>query len=131
MTDVRRSDRGVCSGPSAIHEAGVFVTAPVAAGALIGSLELGPAGAQGRHTLRVGAEHREVAAPWRCLNHACTPTATLEIGERDARLYAAQDLVAGTELTIDYTRLPERIGTPFSCRRPRCRASLEAARVGA
>jgi hypothetical protein len=130
MGEMRRSDRAVRSGPSEIHEAGLFVERHVEAGETIGALELGAAGEQGRHTLLVGAEHRVVEPPWRYLNHACTPNATLEIGERDAILLAARTLEPGTELTIDYARLPEKVGTPFVCRCPRCAVAGRAARVG-
>ena len=130
MNDMRRSDRAVRSGPSAIHEAGVFVDSRVGAGEKIGALSLGPVVEQDRHSLLIGTEHRLVEPPWRFLNHACTPTATLQIGERDAVLFAAHDLEPGTELTIDYTRLPEKIGSPFTCRCPRCAGSGSSARVG-
>jgi SET domain len=120
----------VRTGPSAIHATGVFVQQRTAAGQTIGALDLGPAQEQGRHTLLVGTEHRSVAEPWRFLNHACTPTAQLRFIDRDAILVAARDLEPGTELTIDYLALPEKVGSPFTCGCVRCREAPEPSRVG-
>lgn len=120
----------VRSGRSAIHGAGLFVRRRIAAGGCIGAVGLGPVCEQGRHTLLVGAEHREVHAPWCFMNHACVPTATLALSDRDAMLFAARELAPGTELTIDYTLLPEKISTPFACQCQRCSASAAPHSLG-
>ena len=130
MNETRRSDHAVQSGPSAIHEAGLFVQSKVAAGERIGAVALGPVIEQDRHSLLIGSHHRVVEPPWRYMNHACTPTATLRIGEHDAVLFAARDLEPNTELTIDYLQLPEKLSSPFRCRCPRCSELGESPRVG-
>lgn len=119
----------VRAGPSAISGRGLFLLRSARAGELIGGLELGAAGPQGKHTLLVGAQHRLVAKPWRFLNHACAPTAVLRVTDDAAVLFAAVDLPAFSELTIDYTALPEEVGTAFECRCARCAAG-SASRVG-
>lgn len=122
--------RTVRSAPSLIAGTGVFVLRNVTAGEAIGALALGAAVPQDRHTILVGAQHRVVEEPWRFLNHACTPTATLHIGDDTALLFAAMDLHAYTELTIDYNALPEEIGSPFQCRCARCSAASVPLRIG-
>jgi SET domain len=120
----------VRAAPSAIAGTGLFVLRNVTAGEAIGALELGAAGPQGMHTLLVGAQHRVVERPWRFINHACAPNATLHIGDEAALLFAAEDLGAYTELTIDYNALPEEIGTAFECQCARCLAASAPSRIG-
>src|SRR6266545_5338866 len=79
----------VRAAPSLIAGTGVFVLRSLTAGEAIGALTLGAAVPQDRHTILVGTEHRVVGEPWRFLNHACTPTATLHIGDDSALLFAA------------------------------------------
>jgi hypothetical protein len=122
--------RVVRRGPSAIHARGLFLLRGVAAGQPIGALKLGKPCAQSRHTLQIGALHRQVAKPWRFMNHSCTPTATLQLSDDAALLIAARDLHRYAELTIDYNRLPEEIGSPFECRCPRCVDQSKPERIG-
>jgi hypothetical protein len=122
--------RSVKAGPSSISGTGLFVLRPVKSGESIGPVELGPPVPQDRHTLLVGAHHRDVKKPWRYLNHACIPTATIQFGENTAQLYAARDLRPYTELTIDYNALPEDVGSGFECRCARCAGASAPSRVG-
>jgi hypothetical protein len=123
--------RVVRAAPSFISGTGCFVLRGVKSGELIGPVELGPAGAQTRHSLKVGKHHRDVAKPWRYLNHACTPTAALQFGDDSALLIAARDLRPYDELTIDYNALPEDVSRGFECRCDRCLAALTPSRIGA
>jgi hypothetical protein len=120
----------VRAAPSAIAGTGLFVLRDVTAGEAIGALTLGAAGLQGAHTLLVGTQHRVVEAPWRFINHACAPTATLHIDDEAALLFAQQDLRAYTELTIDYKALPEEVGTAFECHCALCVATSSPSRIG-
>jgi hypothetical protein len=107
------------------------VTRGYRVGEEIGPVGLGPAQAQDRHSLQVGAHHRDVKKPWRFMNHACSPSGRLRF-ERDAVYLIAQlDLAPGAELTIDYTQLPEKVSTHFACHCPKCRAAPSRAEVGA
>ncbi len=107
--------RSVRAAPSLISGTGCFVLRDVRSGEFIGPLGLGPPTPQDRHSLLVGKHHRAVKKPWRYLNHACDPTATIRFSEDAAQLYAARDLRAYTELTIDYNALPEEVGSGFQC----------------
>jgi hypothetical protein len=108
---------------SAIDGTGLFLVRGVVAGQAIGRLALGRSIAQGKHTLLVGSRHRLVKKPWRFLNHACTPSAVLQLGSDAALLIAARDLPAGSELTIDYASLPETVSVQFACHCPSCQHS--------
>lgn len=122
--------RVVRAAPSFISGTGCFVLRGVKSGDPIGPVELGPAGPQTRHSLMVGKHHRDVAKPWRYLNHACTPTAKLQFGDESAVLLAATDLRPYTELTIDYNALPEDVSMGFECRCHRCTATRAPSRIG-
>jgi hypothetical protein len=122
--------RSVKAGPSVISGTGVFVLRSVKSGESIGAIELGPPVPQDRHTLLVGAHHRDVKEPWRYLNHACVPTATIRFDEDTAQLIAARDLHPYTELTIDYNALPEDVGSGFECRCARCSNGAKPSRIG-
>jgi hypothetical protein len=123
--------RVVRAAPSFISGTGCFVLRSVKSGQPIGPVELGPIGPQTRHSIMVGKHHRDVAEPWRFLNHACTPTAKLQFGEDSALLLAATDLRPYTELTIDYNALPEDVSMGFECRCARCTAQGRSSRIGA
>jgi hypothetical protein len=123
--------RLVRAAPSFISGTGCFVLRGVKSGELIGPVELGPAGPQTRHSLMVGKHHRDVAKPWRFLNHACTPTAALQFSDDAALLIAARDLRPFSELTIDYNALPEDVSMGFECRCGRCTAAKAPSRIGA
>jgi SET domain-containing protein len=68
--------------------------------------------------------------PWRYMNHSCSPTAELQFGEDTALLIAARDLRPLTEITIDYNKLLEDVGSPFRCRCPRCIAERASEKIG-
>lgn len=120
----------VRAAPSMIAGTGVFVLRAMRVGEAIGALELGPPIRQDRHSLLVGAHHRDVMKPWRFLNHACTPTATLQFTDQNALLFAARDLPAYAELTIDYNALPEDVGTAFECRCGHCSGAGAPSQIG-
>lgn len=122
--------RSVRAAPSLISGTGCFVLRPVKSGEPIGPVGLGPPIPQDRHSLLVGKHHRDVKKPWRFLNHACIPTARIQFGEDTAQLFAARDLRAYTELTIDYNALPEDVGSGFECRCARCTSQSAPSRVG-
>lgn len=115
-----RMERAVRAGASPIAGRGLFALRSFEAGHAIGPLRLGRARAQGKHTLQVGARHRTVEAPWRYINHACRPSARLEITKRDAVLIATCAIAAGQELTIDYRALPETPSVAFTCHCGEC-----------
>jgi hypothetical protein len=112
--------RAVRAGRSLIDARGLFAARDFAAGTEIGALELGPEGPQGKHTLRLGGQHRRVRRPWRYINHACQPSACLRFTTHAALLIATRPIAAGQELTIDYGRLPETPSVAFECRCPSC-----------
>lgn len=122
--------RVVRAAPSFISGTGCFVLRGVKSGQPIGPVELGVAGPQTRHSIMVGKHHRDVAEPWRYLNHACTPTAKLQFGEDSLLLLAATDLRPYTELTIDYNALPEDVSVGFECRCERCLDRVSVSRIG-
>ena len=122
--------RTVRAAPSLISGTGCFVLRAVRSGESIGPVGLGPPIPQDRHSLLVGKHHRDVKKPWRYLNHACVPTATIQFSENDAQLYATRDLRPYTELTIDYNALPEDVGSGFECRCARCASAGAPSRVG-
>ena len=114
------SRNAIRSGPSKIDRTGLFTLKGFAAGQPIGPVGLGAVCEQDRHSLMVGSKHRTVKKPWRYMNHSCTPTASLKFNEDTIDLIAAQDLRPYTELTIDYNKLLEDVGSPFECKCPRC-----------
>jgi hypothetical protein len=127
----RAADRRVVrASTSAIDGSGLFLQRFVAAGEVIGELRLGPPGPQGVHTLLVGSQHREVDAPWRFLNHSCTPSAVLAFAPPEVSLIAARDLPPRSELTIDYALLPEKISKSFACRCAKCERARQPAQIG-
>lgn len=113
-------ERGVFAGASPIDGRGLFARRSFQAERAIAPLRLGPARAQGRHTLQVGSRHLTVEPPWRYINHACRPNARLEITARGATLIATRAITAGQELTIDYGSLPETPSVAFACRCGAC-----------
>jgi hypothetical protein len=117
-----RQPSAVKQGRSQIDANGLFLTRPMSAGQEIGEIPLGAAVGQGKHTLRVGEQHRLVDEPWRYMNHACSPTARVRFAPDAAFLIAQRDLEAGSELTIDYRQLLEDVSIGFACRCPKCSA---------
>jgi hypothetical protein len=121
--------RGVLRvGPSPIQGLGVFALREFAQGESIGRILLGPAGPQSRHSICVAGLHRHVYAPYRYLNHACSPSTGLVIEGQRAALHAARAVHSGDELTLDYGELDETPSVRFSCRCPSCEQN--AAQIG-
>ena len=71
--------------------------------------------------MRIGAEHREVLAPWRFLNHSCSANAAIEERGSGAVVVALTALESGDELTLDYRELGEDDQAEFTCRCASCR----------
>jgi hypothetical protein len=123
--------RTLRTGPSAIQGTGVFTTRAFASGEEIGPVGLGAPGGQTRHSLQVGEKHRDVKKPWRYMNHSCKPTGRLVMTANTATLFATRALPVGTELTIDYNELPERVSARFRCRCASCQEGATATQFGA
>ena len=118
-------------GPSEIEGTGCFTVRSFRAGEEIGPVGLGPAQAQDRHSLQVGTQHRGVKEPWRYMNHSCVPSARLRFSSDSVSLIAQRDLARDAELTIDYSQLPEKVSTTFTCHCPKCRNASTRAGFGA
>ncbi|GJM38130.1 MAG: hypothetical protein DHS20C19_14970 [Acidimicrobiales bacterium] len=91
------------SRPSSIHGEGVFATATIAEGDLVGSYEGDPADADGTYVLWVetddgGWDGIDGTGVLRFLNHSRTPNVEFDGPE----LYALRDIAAGEELLFDY-----------------------------
>lgn len=117
------SRRSVRSGPSVIDRTGLFTLKRFEEGQPIGPVGLGAVCQQDRHSIMVGQHHRVVKKPWKFMNHSCTPTAELQFGDDSLMLIATQALRPYTELTIDYNKLHEDVGSPFECRCPKCQGA--------
>lgn len=91
------------SGPSAIHGTGVFATASIAKGALIGHYTGRPTAVDGTHVLWVEADEGgwqaiDGTGVLRFLNHSRSPNAEFDGPD----LYALRDIEAGEEILFDY-----------------------------
>jgi SET domain-containing protein len=128
---------------SAIHRRGCYAAAPIPAGAFIVEYtgELIPAeeayrreqdpGRGGIYTFWTGDEWAidgfDEGNIARFINHCCTPNCDYRIAENRVFIYAARDIAAGEELTIDYSFSPEGETVPCCCGSPRCRGRINAA----
>ena len=125
-----RHFRPVRQGQSLINRAGLFTNCEFKPGVIIGNLALGKACIQGKHTIKFKDKHRKVKMPWCYLNHACEPSAELVWNDSNITLKAKVHILPQTEVTIDYHKLPEEIGTPFKCNCRKCINSERQAVIG-
>ena len=123
--------RPIRPGNSSIHKTGAFANKEFLSGQSIGRFSLGRASNQAEHTIRFKNTHRAVKRTWRFLNHSCKPNACVQYGDKGITLQALTHILPQTELTIDYTALPEDIGCPFTCKCPSCRAAETPREIGA
>ncbi len=114
---------------SELEGAGLFAHHEFSAGDKIGSLTLGKDSSQGKHTIEFKGKHRIVRKPWRFLNHACKPNSELSSSDKKITLKAIVDVLPQTEVTIDYRKFEEQIGTPFDCNCPTCKDSAKKVRI--
>lgn len=95
---------GVEAAHSAIHGRGLFATRSFRAGDYIGCYEGAPTQEDGMHVLWVEGDAEDEWLGFdgsnvlRFLNHSKRPNAELD----GQSLYAASDIAAGDEITIDY-----------------------------
>lgn len=117
-------------GWSEINGTGVFATIRFEQNEEIGVIALGCEQNQGQHTIKFGGKDRKVEKPWRFLNHSCEPNSRLDWQADRIVIMANREVLPQTELTIDYNLLPEKIGTPFDCRCPKCVRESHKVRIG-
>jgi SET domain-containing protein len=127
---------------SPIHGKGCYAAAPISAGAFIIEYtgELIPAEEayrrendptrSGIYTFWTGDEwaidgYREGNAA-RFINHSCAPNCDYRIEGRRVLIYAARDVAAGEELSIDYSFGADGEVVPCICGAPGCRGRINA-----
>lgn len=88
-------------GPSKIHGKGLFASAPIKKGQLLGYLETRPAKKDGPHVLwcKDGTEGHRVKCDFRFINHSTRPNVAYY---DDFSVVALRDIKAGEELTHHY-----------------------------
>lgn len=62
----------------------------------------------------------------RFINHSCAPNCDYRIEGRRVRIYAARDITAGEELSIDYSYGADGEVVPCGCGAPGCRGRINA-----
>jgi SET domain-containing protein len=62
----------------------------------------------------------------RFINHSCTPNCDYLIEGRRVLIYAARDIAAGEELSIDYSYGSDGEMVPCACGAPACRGRINA-----
>jgi SET domain-containing protein len=127
---------------SPIHGKGCYALEPIAEGAFIIEYtgELIPAAEayrrendparSGIYTFWTGDEwaidgYREGNAA-RFINHSCAPNCDYRIESRRVLIYAARDIAAGEELSIDYSFGADGEIVPCVCGAPGCRGRINA-----
>ena len=124
--------------PSAIDGQGAFAAEPVRARLKIGEIRgesISVAEARIRATrserimivelsARKAIDFSKSADPMRFTNHSCRPNARLVIRNGRVEFYAARDIAAGEEITVDYGETHHEGRLACRCGAPGCRGAL-------